>query len=221
MIRVARFELRRFLTDSMTWAGFIAFMVVLVVGAVDYWNALPPRPSGARLFGEAYLLGLSFAFHNSIAQDRGTRFDIFLASNFVRTSDLYFGKVFAAVVFLFAAALTAFAVSLFTSLGDLVYAAKYATLFWAASVLILPVVALAEIALTTRYPLPLILALFFAALAVYHRTGDLPRLLHVLGFDGQLSLPATSARSLIAIFLTSACYPLYRMRLGRARSTRL
>jgi hypothetical protein len=221
VFQIARLEARRFAADRFTWAGLAAFIVVLLIGAVEYWNSLPPRPQGARLFGEAYLLGLSLAFHTSIAQDRLTHFDCFLASNFVRTRDLYFGKLIAALLFLLSAAFTAFLLSMITSLGDMQYAGHYAVVFLTGSLLLLPAAALLEIGLTTRYPVPLVLAILFALIAVYHRIGDLPRALHLLGFDGQLSLSGTITRSLAALALAAGCYPLYRLRLGRVSSTRL
>src|SRR5688572_29073117 len=91
--QITLFETHRYMRDRVTWLALCAFVALLLVGAVDYWNALPPRPDGSRLFSEAYFLALCLAFHASVAQDRATRFDAFLTSNFVRPHVLYFGKV--------------------------------------------------------------------------------------------------------------------------------
>ena len=215
--RIFQLEVTRYLRDRMTWAGLLAFVIVLLAGAIDYWNALPPRPRGARLFGEAYLLALSVAFHAAIAHDRASRFDVFLVSNFVSVADVYFGKMLAALFFLAVFAVIAFVAGLAAALGDLGYAAHYTTLLFAASILLLPLVVMLEIAVAARYPVPLILLLVFILLAVYNRAGDLPRALRWFGLTGELNLGAAAVRTSVAVLFTAALYPLYRLRLGWRR----
>jgi hypothetical protein len=86
----------------------------------------------------------------------------------------------------------------------------------AGSIVLLPVVVLAELALNTRYPVPLIFAFFFVLAAVLHRSGDLPHVMQLLGFDGQLNTVAVTARSIAALAITASLYPLYRWRLRSA-----
>lgn len=214
---IIRFETQRYLRDRITWLAGVALVVLLVVGAVDYWNSLPPRPDGSRLFSEAYFLGLCLAFHAWVAQDRTTRFDAFLASNFVRPQVLYFGKVISALLFLLGLAVTSFALALLTSLGNFEYAARYSVMFLAGSILLLPVVILAELGLPTRYPVSLILIFLFAVMAVLQKTGDLPGFIRTLGLDGHLSPGEIALRTAAAVLFTAAFYPLYRLRLGLKR----
>jgi hypothetical protein len=215
--RIVFFQTSRYLRDHMTWAALVAFLILLVFGAVDYWNSLPPRSPGSRLFGEGYVFALSLAFHASLAQDRAVRFDSFLVSNFLRPEVLYFGNLLSAVLLLVGFAVIAFLVALLTALGDVAYAMHYTALFFAASLVLLPAVVLVELVMPARYPVPLIVALFFVVLAVLQRSGDMPRVLHWLGFDGQLNALAIAVRSTIAIGLTAAWYPWYRHRLGLTR----
>lgn len=214
---VTRFETQRYLRDRITWLALAALAVLFVIGAVDYWSSLPPRPDGSRLFSEAYFLALCLAFHAWVAQDRATRFDAFLASNFVRPEVLYFGKVISALVFLMGLALTSFALALLTSLGNFEYAARYSVMFLAGSILMLPAVILAELGLPTRYPVSLILIFLFAVMAVLQKSGDLPGFIRTLGLDGHLDPGGVALRTAAAVLLTAALYPLYRLRLGLKR----
>ena len=214
---VTRFETQRYLRDRITWLALAALAVLFVIGAVDYWSSLPPRPDGSRLFSEAYFLALCLAFHAWVAQDRATRFDAFLASNFVRPEVLYFGKVISALVFLMGLAMTSFALALLTSLGNFEYAARYSVMFLAGSILMLPAVILAELGLPTRYPVSLILIFLFAVMAVLQKSGDLPGFIRTLGLDGHLDPGGVALRTAAAVLLTAALYPLYRLRLGLKR----
>jgi hypothetical protein len=214
--RIVFFETRRYLRDRMTWAGIAVFGIVMVIGAIDYWNSLPPRANGGRLFGEGYLFALSLAFHASLAQDRAVRFDIFLISNFVQPRVLYFGRILSAIVFLTGFAVVAFFIALISALGDVGYAAYYTSLFLTASFVLLPVVVLVELGVNTRHPVPLILALLFVLLAVSYRSGDLIHVQRWFGLDGELNA-VSLVRSAIALAVTVALYPLYRYRIGLVR----
>lgn len=210
-------EVRRVLRDELTYAGVAAFALLLGVGSWLYWQTLPPRAPGGRLFGEGYVLALAVCCHAGLARDRAQRFDMYLAANFVTPAALYCGKVLAALVLLVALAATSFLLALIASMGDAAYAIHYSLLFLLASLLVLPVVVLTELAVTTRFPWPLIVMAFFAFLAVYGRTGDLRPLLERLGFAGNVDLWPALLRSALAFGATAACYPLFRFRLGGPR----
>ena len=215
--RLFSMELRRMLRDPMTAAGLFAFAVFLALGAWLYWRALPPRPQNGRLFGEAFLLGGIIAWHTGIARDRGDRFDSYLAANFFPPVALYLAKVAAAIAFLLAYASAAFLLAVATSAGDVGYAAHYAGLYALAFALALPGIVLIELALTTRYPVPILLLLFFAVLGIYSRIGDVQALIRLLGMDGTIAAGPATARTAIALVLLGACYPLFRFRLGMRR----
>ena len=210
-------ELGRTLRDPLTIAGMFAFVLILLLGAYLHWRALPPRPQNGRLFGEAYLLAVMIAWHAGIARDRGSRFDVYLAANFVDARALYFAKVTAALVFVLVLSAFAFVVAAGTSAGDIGYAGHYAGLFLLASVVSLPALVLVELALNTRYPVPVLLLLFFALLAVYSRVADVRALLRSLGMDGTLEALPALVRCAAALALTAAIYPLFRLRLGARR----
>lgn len=215
--RVVRFEIERYLRDRMTWIALAAFAAVIVIGAIDYWNSLPPRPGGSRLFTEACLVLLSLAFHASIAQDRAPDFDRFVIANFVDAEIVYFGKIISATIFLVALAAGAFVMALAASLGDIAYAAEHAIIFLASSLALLPVVVMFELVLSTRYTVPLILALFLAAMAVLNSTGNLPGFLHWVGLDDELTAIRAMIRTAAALAVTAFLYPLFRRRVGLVR----
>jgi hypothetical protein len=215
--RVVAFEIDRYLRDRMTWIALAAFSAVVVIGAIDYWNSLPPRPSGSRLFTEACVILLSLAFHASIAQDRAPDFDRFVVANFVAADFLYFGKIVSAAVFLVVLAAVAFIIALAAALGDTAYAAEHAIIFLASSLVLLPLVVIFELVMTTRYTVPLILALFLSLLAVLNSTGNLPGFLQWAGFDDELTAMRGMIRTTVAVTATVFLYPLYRRRLGLVR----
>jgi hypothetical protein len=215
--RIVSFETNRYLRDRMTWVALAAFCAVILIGAIDYWNSLPPRPDGSRLFTEACLVLLSLAFHASIAQDRLPHFDRFLVANFVGADVLYFAKVISGALFLIALATIAFIVALIASLGDLAYAAEHSIIFLASSLVLLPIVVMFELVLATRYTVPLILAIFISVMAVLNSTGNLPGFLHWAGLDDELTAIRGIIRTVVALAVTASLYPLYRRRLGLVR----
>ncbi len=212
--RLFGLELRRTWADPLTWGALFGFIVILVVGAWLYWRSLPPRLQNGRLFGEAYLLAMIIAWHAGFARDRMSKFDVYLASNFVDVRSLYFAKVSAAVVTVCGFCLIAFLIAVGTSLGDFGYAAHYATLFLLASMLAVPALVLIELALNTRYPVPILLLLFFGFLGIYSRIGDVQALIRLLGMSGTIELFPALVRTLVALALAAACYPLFHLRLG-------
>ena len=215
--RIYGMELRRTLRDPLTWAGLFAFVIILLVGAWLYWRTLPPRPQNSRLFGEAFMLATIIAWHTGIARDRATRFDVYLAANLVEPSALYAAKVTAALTFLLMFGTLSFVVALAASAGDFGYAAHYTGLLLLASMLALPALVVIELALTTRYPMPILLLLLLAGLGVYSRMGDVQALMRWLGMSGEIRVVPATLRTATALLLTALCYPLYRLRLGRRR----
>lgn len=213
--RLLRLGLSRLLHDRMTWVGVFAFAVIFAIGSWLYWQSLPPRAQGSRLFGEAYLFAVVLAFHVDIARNRAADFDTFLVANFTRPIELYFAKIVVALAFLLGLATVAFLLAAILSGGSLSFAAHYTTLFLLASVVMLPAVVVVELILTTRYPVAILIIAFFAFLAVYSRGNDVRHLLAVLGMNGEMAAGPAFLRTLIALAATAACYPLYRMKLGK------
>ncbi len=209
-----RFELRRVLRDPYSWAGIAAFTAVLLIGSWLHWQSLPPRPQSSRLFGEAFILALVIGWHAGLARDRGSRFDAYLVANFVGADTLFVAKVCSALVYVSLLSGAGFLLALGASAGDLRYATLYTALFLLAALLMLPALIIIELLLNTRFPVPIVIMLFFAALAIYGRTSDVRALTRVLGMDGNLELWPAVFRSLAALAATAACYPLYRRRLG-------
>jgi hypothetical protein len=217
---VVWFELRRRLRDGMTYAALFAFMVVLGIGAWLYWQSLPPRASGGRLFGEAYLLALVIGCHAGIAHDRTQHFDRYLTANFLAPAALYFGKVATTILYLVLFAVLSLVLALLTSAGSAGYAARYSLVFFLATLLMLPLLVLTELLITTRYPGPLIVVGFFAFLTIYGSVNDPRPLLSVLGMEGSVEAVPAIVRSGLALLATSALYPLFRLRLGRQHLAR-
>jgi hypothetical protein len=212
---LAAFEMRRLLHDRLAWIGAAVFAAVLGLGAWQYWNALPPRPENSRLFSEAYILALVIAAHAGLARDRMARFDAYLCANFADPLEVYGSKVISTLVYLAGFAVFAFACALATSAGDVSYAAHYAGLFFLGAVLILPAVILAELALNTRHAIAVLVILFFATLVVYGRNHDVRALMQTLGLDGSFHPVGAAVRTVAALAAVAACYPLFRLRLGR------
>jgi hypothetical protein len=215
--RMLGIELRRTLHDRMTWIGVLGFTVILGVGAWLYWNALPPRPANGRLFGESYLLATMIAWHAGFARDRASKFDMYLAANFVHPAALFFAKVSAALAIVGGFSAIAFAFAVASSAGDIRYAAHYTLVFSFAAVLALPAIVLIELVLNTRNPVPILIILFFTSLALYSRFGDARAFIGTLGLDGSTQIPGTAARCAIALALTAALYPLFKLRMGGPR----
>ena len=214
VVALARFELSRSLRDPVLVVAVIIFTMLLAVGAWLYWRSLPPRPSGSRLFGEAYFAALIVAWHTGIARDRATHFDRYLGANFVTAASMYFGKVVAAIAWLVLFTCVSFILALLAAAGSLSYAGHYSTLFLLHALFFLPGMVLIELAVSTRNPLPLVCIALFAFVTVYGRLADVQALLRLLVLDGSLDPWRLGARTLIALFLTCACYPLFRLRLG-------
>ncbi|HEY0672270.1 MAG TPA: hypothetical protein VGD27_08395 [Longimicrobiales bacterium] len=220
IVHIARFELQRTLRDPYTWIGVAAFVVLASAGACVYWQSLPPRPPGARVFGEAYLLGLVIAFHTGIARDRQYNFDQYLAANFEAPAYLYFGHIVSALMFLLSFGAGAFLFALALSLGDLSYAAEYPLQMLFASLLMLPFIVALELMLNSRLPVPVLLIIFFVFLVLYARIYDVNRLSRVLGLEGTLGIAGVLLRVGVALLLTAALYPLFVKRLGWVSTSR-
>jgi hypothetical protein len=214
VLRVARLELRRAARDAYTWIGVAAFLLIAGAGAYFYWRSVPPRPAGARLFNEAYLLALVAAYQCGFARDRMCGFDRYQVANFEQPAAFYAGHLLSAMVFLLSFALLSFGYALVLALGDAGFAAEHALRMFYISVIMLPFVVLLELALSSRMPVPILLIAFFLVVLVYSRMGD------VNEFSATLGLAETSAlgavvRALLALLLSAAWYPLFLKRLGR------
>jgi len=213
-VAVAAFELRRRLRDPLTLGGMIGFAVILGIGAWFYWSSLPPRPRNARLFGEAYLLATMIAWHAGLAADRMSKFDVYLTANFVSARTLYFAKISVALVCVAAFSLLAFVLAVAASAGDFAYAAHYTGLFLLAAIFALPAIVLIELVLNTRHPIPILVVLFFTALALVSKFGDVQQLISRLGMGGTIGPVGATVRSAAALVVAVAMDPLFRLRLG-------
>lgn len=220
ILRIARFEVQRTLRDPYTWIGVTAFALLASAGAYVYWQSLPPRSPGARVFGEAYLLGLVIAFHTGIARDRQYNFDHYLAANFEAPADLYFGHVVGALAFLLSFGAVAFLFALALSLGDLSFAVEYPLQMLFASLLMLPFIVALELMLNSRLPVPVLLIIFFVFLVLYARIYDVKQLSRAIGLEGTLGIAGVLLRVGIVLLLTAGLYPLFVKRLGRVSISR-
>lgn len=217
---VLRFSLRQYLHDRLTWLGLTVFVVVAGYGAADHWRSLPPRPPGGRLIVEAYLSGLSLALHIGLARDRMTRFDAFMASNFTNARNLYFTSLASGMILLTVAGMITFLVAITLSLGDIQYSVKYASLMWMLSMMLLPLVVLAELAFNSRYSLPVILFMLIVASALYYPVGDVRSATRLLGLHGELTATGVAVRVCVGVVFAATLFPVYQLRLGRTRLQR-
>jgi hypothetical protein len=206
--------------DPYTWIGVLAMAGLLGTGAYFYWQSLPPRPSGGRLFGEAYIVGLVIGFHSGCARDRQYNFDRYIVANFVTPASLYFGRLLCALAFLLAYGISAFLCALAYSRGDVGYAAHYTQLLFLASLVMLPMVVAIELVLNTRMPVAILVILFFVFLMVYGRSHDPQNLMRVLGFTEKVTFGGVALRTLIALAVSALLFPLFWWRLGRVSLTR-
>lgn len=214
---VLRFELIRMLRDRHTWIALSVFAVTLIYGAWSYWQSLPPRAQNSRMFGEAFLLAMVIGWHSGIARDRIFKFDAYLVANFVEPRTAFLAKVATALAFVAMLGFAAFLLATAASLGDLGYAAHYTVLFVLAAIVALPGIILLELALNARYPVPVLVIIFFVVLGIYSRGGDVQPLIRALGMHGHIEVVPAIVRTAAALLLTVACYPIYRLRLGKRR----
>jgi hypothetical protein len=208
-------EWRRVVRDRSSHVALGLFVLVAGIGAWLYWNALPPRPPGSRLFGEAYVLALVVGGHVGLARDRAVRFDAFLISNFVTPAHYYVTRVVIAVMTLTAFAAIAFAIALVLSFGDLAYAAEYAATLYFASLMALPAIVILELFLNSRHTVAILLIGLVVTMTLYGRANDPRPVLRALGLSGELDVWASLFRSGIALTISIAFYPLFRWRIGR------
>ena len=215
--RIIAFEAGRRWHDRVTWIALAAFVIVLALGAYDYWSSLPPRPGGDRLFGDAYLLGLALGFHFGIAHDRSSRFDLFMSSNLATPLTLYFAKLATGLLMLFAFTAVAFLLALAMALGDIAYAAQRSFQLFALAMVLVPLIVALELIVTIRYPTVLVLLIAFTMLAVHSRFGDTRAVLSWIGLDGQIGAAEFAFRLFVSLSVVAALYPLFRVRLLRTR----
>ena len=217
---VVRFELNRVIHDRVTWLMLGLFALIGAVGAYFYWNALPPRPTGSRLLGDAFAYALALGFHVGIANDRLAGFDRYVTSNFVRPFDLYLGKTASALFFLLGFAAFAFVLGLVFSLGDFQFVTPLILRYIAISLVLLPAVVLAEIIVPARFPILFVGTTMMIAILVYARFGSQRNLIKTLGLDGEFTAGELLMRLTLVLVLTAALYPLYRLRFARIPTAR-
>jgi cellulose synthase/poly-beta-1,6-N-acetylglucosamine synthase-like glycosyltransferase len=217
---VIRFELGRVLRDRMTWIVLLLFTLVAGIGAFTYWSALPPRPMGSRMLGDAYAYALMLGFHTGIGTDRMAGFDRYLTCNFVSAGELFFGKVCSAVVSLTGFAFFAFVIGTTMALGDAEFVAQQILRYFALSILIVPGVLLTEIFVPSRFPTLILTALTFLSLLFASALGDRKQFISLIGVDASYAPGEFLLRLAVAAVLIALSYPLYRFRFARVSRAR-
>jgi hypothetical protein len=215
----AVFELRRIVRSRSTWIGALLFLALLALGHTLYWRAFPPRPDHDRLFGYAYLLAMLASLHLGLATDRQSHFDHFLVGNLIRPAPFLLGKLTATVVYLLAFALFALALSFALSAGEWRYALWYSLNLTLLAWFFVPALLLTELAVDTRFPVPVVLIAFFVLTIATDRLIGVEALARLLGFTQRRldfgSLWQLSGRALLVPVLLALLYPVCRWRLTR------
>ena len=212
IVATVRFELTRAIRDRITWFVLALFIGIASIGAFLYWNALPPRPTGTRMLGDAFVYALMVGFHLGIANDRASGFDTYLTSNFLHPADLYFAKVLSGLVFLLAFGCFAMLIGLATALGDVRFVAPLVGRLLVFFLFALPLVIVFELTIPTRFPTLLLATSVMVALMIASKAWDQKEFLVITGLDGVFSPAEIALRLAITIVLISAFYPLYRIR---------
>lgn len=212
------FEFKRWLHDRTVIFAAALSLSLIILGAWQYHQALPPRPQDDRLFGYAYLLFAVLALHTGIARDRPDRFDAFLAGNLMPLRDVFVARILVLLLIIVAIGVSAMAIGLITSRGDVAFAIWYPLLFTSVFLVFLPVIVLAEVVFNTRYPVAIVMLLFMTSMTALRHLGKAQPFLKVLGLDVErfdyADLTGLLARSVVALVATFACLPLYSWRVG-------
>lgn len=212
IVATVQFELTRMIRDRVTWFVLALFIGIASIGAFLYWNALPPRPTGTRMLGDAFVYALMVGFHLGIANDRASGFDTYLTSNFLRPADLYLAKMLSGLVFLLSFGCFALVIGLATALGDVRFVAPLVGRLLFFFVFALPLLIAFELAIPTRFPALLLATSVMVAVMIASKTWDQKKFLALTGLDGILSPAEIGLRLAITVVLIGALYPLYRMR---------
>lgn len=213
-----RFEFKRWLRDRTVIFAAALSLSLVILGAWQYQQALPPRPQDDRLFGYAYLLFAVLALHTGIARDRPDRFDALLAGNFLHLRDVFVARILVLLLIIVAIGVSAVVLGLVTSRGDVAFAIWYPLLFTSVFLVFLPIIVLAEIVFNTRYPVAIVMLLFMTSMTALRHLGKAQPVLKVLGLDvdrfDYADLTGLLARSVVALVVTFAWLPLYSWRVG-------
>lgn len=216
---IVDFELRTIVRSPSTWIGALLFLALLALGHTLYWSALPPRPDHDRFFGYAYLLAMLASLHLGLATDRQSHFDRVLVGNLTHPAPFLVGKLAARVVYLLAFAVYALVISFALSAGEWSYALWYSLNLTLLAWFFLPALLLTELAVDTRYPVPVVLFAFFVLAVAADRLFGVEALTRFLGFTQRRldfgSLWPLAGRALLVPILLALLYPLCRWRLTR------
>lgn len=211
------FELRKRLREPATiLAGLILFSVLLL-GHINYWQTLPPRPADDRMFGYAFIGAALLLLRFGVAEDRQLALDVFLTSNLISPARYFTSKLLTGITILLAIAVSAFVFAFALSGLDIRYAAWYMLLFTLAAWIFLPAILLIETLTDIRLAAPAALVAFIILIMVLSPTYGTPRVVGWLGLDIERfnlqTLGPLTVRAAVATGLLVALAPLTLRRL--------
>lgn len=214
---VIAFELRRRLREPATVIGLLVLFGILLVGHVEYWQALPPRPEEDRMFGYAFVGAMLAVLRFGLAEDRQLAFDEFLAGNLISPRRYLAAKLLTGIIVLLGVAATAFVLALALSGFEFTYAAWYTLLLTLAIWAFLPAVLVAEAVADTRFVAIVVFIIFFISIMVTESFYGAQNLIIWLGYDVERyafkSLGGLALRALLATGLLLALAPLMQRRI--------
>lgn len=145
------FELTRRVREPATWLAAAMLFGLLLLGHLEYWNALPPRPDDARMFGYAFIAAAVALVRFGFAEDRAAALDTYFCANLIAPGWYVAAKLLAGAVLVLGLGAASFILALALSGLELHYAAWYATLFTLIAWMLLPAVLLVEQVVETRF----------------------------------------------------------------------
>jgi|GEM_PF-2126000 len=176
-------ESKRLLGARSTPIALGIFVLLLVLGQWLHWRSLPPRPTGDRLFGYAYLSAAVLLLHSGLAIDRRHGSEGLLVYNLVNPNRYFYGKVIALAMTILGLGAFAFTTTILVTFGEFSYTLWYSLYFTLIAALFLPLLVLIELLLDTRYPGLALFALFVITLLIISVTIELGVVVDLLGLN--------------------------------------
>lgn len=204
------FELRRRLGEPATLIAGVALLGILVIGHVEYWGALPPRPSDDRMFGYGYIAAILAVLRFGVGEDRRLGLGEFLTVNLVSPASYLAARLLTGASVVLCVGAAAFILALLLSGLEWVYAVWYTLLFTLVSWMFLPFVLLVELVVETRFAGIVVFIGFFISLMVLEPFFGVRQVTTWLGFEtsrfafgslGPLALRAALAVAVLATFV--------------------
>lgn len=213
VLALIAFELRRRMGEPATLIAGVALLGVLVIGHVEYWSALPPRPSDDRMFGYGYIAAILAVLRFGLGEDRRLGLGEYLTVNLVSPARYLAARLLTGGIIVVCVGAAACLLALLLSGFEWVYAVWYTLLFTLVAGMFLPFVLLVELIVETRFAGLVVFIGFIIALMVLEPFFGVRQVTAWLGLEvsrfafgslGPLALRAGLAAAVLATVVVAA-----------------